>query len=94
LIDRVIENWLSSINERQYQIPFCQVLETEGERVVYISSHGPQELGKDIVTIASDGLPSAYQLKAGAIDMGSDLRVSQEAREHNYVKREGNTDQQ
>ena len=70
MIDRVIENWLSSINERQYQIPFCQVLETEGERVVYISSHGPQELGKDIVTIASDGVSNAYQLKAGAIDMG------------------------
>ncbi len=69
MIERVIENWLTSINERQYQLPFCQVLEAEGERVIYISSHGPLELGKDIVTVGRDGVANAYQLKAGAIAM-------------------------
>jgi hypothetical protein len=65
----VIENWLTSINERQFQLPFCQVLAAEGETVVQISSHGQLELGKDIVTIARDGAPNAYQLKAGTIRM-------------------------
>lgn len=70
MIERVIENWLTSINERQFQLPFCQVLSAEGETVVYISSHGQLELGKDVITIALDGTPNAYQLKAGAIGMG------------------------
>jgi hypothetical protein len=69
VIERVIENWLTSINERQFQLPFCQVLTAEGETVVQISSHGQLELGKDIVTIARDGIPNAYQLKAGTIRM-------------------------
>lgn len=69
MIERVIENWLTSVNERQFQLPFCQVLTAEGERVIYISSHGQLELGKDIVAVAPDGIPNAYQLKAGAIRM-------------------------
>lgn len=69
MIERVIENWLTSVNERQYQLPFCQVLAAEGETVVYISTHGPLELGKDIVTVAKDGVPNAYQLKAGDVAM-------------------------
>jgi hypothetical protein len=69
VIERVIENWLTSINERQFQLPFCQVLTAEGETVIYISSHGQLELGKDIVTIGRDGALNAYQLKAGAIRM-------------------------
>lgn len=69
MIERVIENWLTSVNERQFQLPFCQVLASEGETVVQISSHGQLELGKDIVTIAPDGIPNAYQLKGGDIRM-------------------------
>jgi hypothetical protein len=45
VIERVIENWLTSANERSYQIPFCQLLAAEGETVIYISSHGPFEQG-------------------------------------------------
>ena len=37
MIERVVENWLTSANERQYQIPFCQVLSSEGETVIYAS---------------------------------------------------------
>lgn len=33
MLERVIENWLASVNERQYQIPFCQLLAAEGEKV-------------------------------------------------------------
>jgi hypothetical protein len=69
VIERVIENWLTSVNERQFQLPFCQVLAAEGETVVFISSHGQLELGKDIITIARDGIPNAYQLKGGNIGL-------------------------
>jgi hypothetical protein len=69
LIERVIENWLTSANERQYQIPFCQLLSAEGESVVDISTHHPHEKGKDIVTVSPDGTIKAYQLKAGRIDL-------------------------
>jgi hypothetical protein len=69
VIERVIENWLTSANERQYQIPFCQVLAAEGEQIIYISPHGPREQGKDVITIAADRVPCAYQLKAGRVNL-------------------------
>jgi hypothetical protein len=63
MIERVVENWLTSANERGYEIPFCQLLAFRGHRILHLSSHGPQEQGKDIITIAPDGVPCAYQLK-------------------------------
>ncbi len=70
-LGRVIENWLTSVNERQYQLPFCQVLAAEGETILYVSTHGPFEKGKDIVTRTPTGEIRAYQLKAGDIALGS-----------------------
>jgi hypothetical protein len=69
VIERVIENWLTSSNERSYQIPFCQLLAAEGETVIYISSHGPFEQGKDVVTIDEAGRPRGYQLKCGDVGL-------------------------
>ena len=69
MIERVVENWLTSANERQYQIPFCQVLASEGETVLYISPHGALEQGKDIVTLGPDKVPRAYQLKGGDLKL-------------------------
>jgi len=71
LLGRIIENWLTSVNERQYQIPFCQLLSAEGESVVDISPHHPHEKGKDIVTILPNRTVKAYQLKAGRIDLST-----------------------
>jgi hypothetical protein len=65
VIERVIENWLTSANERSYQIPFCQLLAAEGETVIYFSSHGPFEQGKDVVTRDQNGKMRGYQLKSG-----------------------------
>jgi len=62
---------LTSVNERQYQIPFCQLLSAEGESVIDISSHHPHEKGKDIVTVLPDQTVKAYQLKAGRIDLST-----------------------
>ena len=69
MIERVIENWLTSVNERQYQIQFCQLLAAEGETVVYVSKHGPAELGKDVITIDPNGIPKCYQLKRGDVGL-------------------------
>jgi hypothetical protein len=69
LLGRVIENWLISANERQYQIPFCQVLAAEGETILYVSPHGPFEKGKDVITRTAIGEIRAYQLKAGDVSL-------------------------
>ncbi|MGD0293741.1 MAG: hypothetical protein ABSB30_07785 [Terracidiphilus sp.] len=69
MIERVVENWLINANERQYQIPFCQVLAAEGETVKYISPHGVMEQGKDVITEGTDGSIRAYQLKNGKITL-------------------------
>ena len=61
--ERLIENWLTKANEKSFQIPFCQLLTAEGYRVVHLSRHGPFEEGKDVLAIAPDGKPCAFQLK-------------------------------
>lgn len=69
VIERVIENWLTSANERSYQLSFCQLLAAEGEAVVYVSSHGPLEQGKDVISVNKSGKVRAYQLKCGDINL-------------------------
>ena len=62
--ERLIENWLTKVNEKSFQVPFCQLLIGEGFKVVHLSQHGPFEDGKDILAIAPDGTPCAFQLKS------------------------------
>ncbi len=69
--ERLLENWLISVNEKSFQIPFCQLLTGEGYQVVHMSRHGPFESGKDILAIDPDGVPCAFQLK------GSTGKISQ-----------------
>lgn len=45
------------------------MLAAEGETILYVSTHGPFEKGKDIVTRAPNGEIRAYQLKGGDIDL-------------------------
>ena len=63
MIERVLENWLAKANERSYQVPFCHALAAQGYRVVHLSRHTGIEMGKDILAVAPDGVPCAYQLK-------------------------------
>jgi hypothetical protein len=49
------------------------VLASKGETILYISTHGPFEKGKDIITRTESGEIHAYQLKAGDIAL-SDWR--------------------
>jgi hypothetical protein len=44
-------------------------LNGEGHQVVHLSRHGPFEEGKDVLAIAPDGTPCAYQLKSGNITL-------------------------
>ena len=69
LIERVIENRLINTNELGYQVPFCQYLVSEGYTLLHLSSHGQMEQGKDIISIDEKGIPCAFQLKSGDIDL-------------------------
>ncbi len=67
MLERLIDNWLDSASERSFQSPFCQILASQGYTVVHSTRHCGMELGKDIIAISPDGIPCAYQLKAGNI---------------------------
>lgn len=61
--ERALENWLTNANERAFQTPFAHSLAAEGYTVVHVSRHCAMEMGKDILAIAPDGVPCAFQLK-------------------------------
>ena len=69
MLERVIENWLDNTTERFYQEPFCYILSSEGHTIIHSTRHSAMELGVDIITIAPDGTPCAYQLKTGNISL-------------------------
>lgn len=63
MIERLLETWLNKANERSFQIPFAHWLAFQGYTVLHVSRHCAMELGKDIVAVAPDGVPCAYQIK-------------------------------
>ncbi len=69
MLERVIENWLDNASERSFQQPYCYILSNEGHTIIHSTRHTATELGKDIITIAHDGVPCAFQLKAGNITL-------------------------
>ena len=69
MLERVIENWLDKATERSFEQPFCYMLSAEGHTIIHITRHDPMEMGKDIITIAPDGTPCAFQLKTGDISL-------------------------
>jgi hypothetical protein len=62
--ERLVEDWLIRINERGYEVPFCQSLLAQGYRVLRCG-HSPTEHGKDVLAVAREGEVCAYQLKTG-----------------------------
>lgn len=64
--ERLVEDWLTRINERGYEIPFCQILVSKGFRVLRCG-HSPYEHGKDVLAISPDGKVYGYQLKSGDV---------------------------
>lgn len=63
MLERLVDSWLDSASERSYQAPLCQMLAGEGHRIIHSTRHGPLEFGKDVITVAPDGVPCAFQLK-------------------------------
>lgn len=61
--EKLVADWLDSASERTYQSTFCQILAAKGYRVVHSTRHSPIELGKDVLAVAPDGIPCAFQLK-------------------------------
>jgi hypothetical protein len=66
--ERIVEDWLSRINERGYQAAFAQILAAKGDKVLRLS-HSPYEHGKDVLSVTSAGEVHAYQLKGGDIGL-------------------------
>ncbi len=69
MLERILENWLTNLNERGYEIPFTQLLSAEGFKVLHGPAHHPFEHGKDILALAQSGHLYAFQLKGGDIDL-------------------------
>lgn len=61
--EKLLENWLDKTTERSFTIPFSYLLAAEGHTIVHITRHCGMELGRDIISIAPDGIPCVFQLK-------------------------------
>lgn len=63
MLEKLLENWLDSAGERTYQASFVQMLAAQGYSVLHSTRHCALEFGKDVIAIAPDGVPCAFQLK-------------------------------
>jgi len=63
VVDRLVESWLDSQGERQYQPAFIQLLVSEGWSVLHNTRHSPIELGKDVIARSPEGELYCFQLK-------------------------------
>ncbi len=68
--ERLVDDWLTRINERGYQTAFGQVLAAQGFSILRIG-HSAYEHGKDVLAVAPNGEIHCYQLKDGDIDIGA-----------------------
>ncbi len=66
MIERLLENWLDRSSETSFQTPFCYMLASKGYAVVHLTRHCALEMGKDVIALAPDGTPCAYQLKGAS----------------------------
>lgn len=63
MIERLVESWLDSQSERQYQPAFVQALVSDGWAVLHNSRHSPLEFGKDVIARDPQGELFFFQLK-------------------------------
>src|SRR3954471_453432 len=65
--ERLVEDWLIRINERGYDVAFCQILLLQGRHVLR-AGHSPIEHGKDVLAASVDRKKVwGYQLKTGNV---------------------------
>lgn len=69
MLERIIENWLDKASERSIQQCYCYMLSADGHTIIHSTRHCGMEMGKDIITVDSDGTPCAFQLKTGNISL-------------------------
>lgn len=70
MLERVVEDWLTNVSERNFEVPFAQLLAVEGYSILHIAKpHGPMEQGKDMLAIDTEGTVWAYQLKSGDLSL-------------------------
>lgn len=81
MIGKLIENWLSSTTERGYMPAFCQLLVSQNYQLLYISPHGPDEAGKDIIARNSKGKLECFQLKNGDVNLSEFRKIEGEIEE-------------
>jgi hypothetical protein len=63
VLEKLLENWLDSASEKSYQTSFVQMLAAQGYCVLHSTRHCALEYGKDVIAIAPDSVPCAFQLK-------------------------------
>jgi len=81
MLEKLIENWLISTNERGYMPAFCQLLVSQGYQLLYISPHGPDEAGKDIVARNPNSKLECFQLKNGDVSLPEFRKIEGELEE-------------
>jgi hypothetical protein len=70
LLDDVVESFLDSVTEREFDAPFMALLRAHGYSKIH-RLHGPYEFGKDIIAQRGDPRTQfAFQTKAGDIGLG------------------------
>jgi hypothetical protein len=75
VLERIVESWLTKAGERGFEVPFAQLLVSEGFRVIQGPAHHPFEHGKDVVALDGNGSLWAFQLKGGDIDLAGFERI-------------------
>lgn len=81
MYERLLENWLTNVNELGYQLPFCEALVAEGYSILHVSRHGRGEHGKDVVARRPDGVLCSFQLKGGDIALADWRKIRGEVEE-------------
>lgn len=81
MYERLLDNWLTDVNELGYQLPFCEALVAEGYTLLHVSTHGRGEHGKDVVARRPDGVLCTFQLKGGDIALPEWRKIRGEVEE-------------
>lgn len=66
MIEKLLEDWLDNSTERTFQYTFAYLLSIRNNTILHISRHCGMEMGKDIIALTPNGVPTAYQLKTSS----------------------------
>ena len=81
MYEKLVENWLTNVNELGYQIPFCEALVADGYSILHVSSHGPGEHGKDVIARDPAGGLCTFQLKGHDLTLAGWRQIRDEVAE-------------